>query len=90
MSSRSEFSDNIDVPLNYGIFYIFGKLRRILGGSKFCNKPKKIHQKFCFDIANQLLGGFHPNPNELINPPPPPLLPTAPKVDMLPIGNIWQ
>ena len=69
-------------------FNIFGKLRRIMGGSKFRNKPKILHQKFCFDIANQLLGGFHPNPNEPINSPP--LLPTAPKVEMLPIGKIWQ
>ena len=52
-----------------GFFNIFGKLRRIMGGSKFRNKPKILHQKFCFDIANQLLGGFHPNPNEPINPP---------------------
>ena len=72
-----------------GFFYIFGKLRRIMGGSKFLNKPKILHQKFCFDIANQLLGGFHPNPNEPIKPPTQ-TLPTAPKVDMLPIGNIWQ
>ena len=58
-----------------GFFDIFGNFRRIMGGSKFRNKPKILHQKFCFDIANQLLGGFHPNPNEPITPPQPYLQP---------------
>ena len=68
-----------------GFFIFSGNFAEFWGVVNFAINQKKIHQKFCFDIANQLLGGYYPNPNEPINP-----LPTAPKVDMLPTGNIWQ
>ena len=88
MSPISALSDKIDIPLYDGIFYIFGKLRGILGeGGKYRYTNKLFAPKVFFEAVHQLIGGFCPIPSVPISPPP---LLTAPKVPMLLIGNIWQ